>query len=321
MKLSQIALIGFCLFFFATNANAKIAIFACEPEWGEIARLIVKDKAEVRVGTNSDQNPRDVEIKSSLVSASRSASMVFCSGGDLESRWLPAIINKGNNLKAITDDNGLLLAIDYAESPKFFDKNALILVGRKEYLLNGSRVHLNPHNITKITKEFTRRVKLLDPINSNFYQKSYDSFLPKWQEAIKKWEERALILKGMPLLANDNSWNYLADWLGLKITPIYDAKTRKKPDLVYLHDLAKKLKTNPVEAIIFTRFEDKRFILWLREATKTRLIGLPYSIGSSSNNSDFFKLFNSIINGLLTDCSSGVCKTLDETKATKVKFL
>jgi zinc/manganese transport system substrate-binding protein len=311
----------FCLFFIATNASAKIVIFACEPEWGEVARLIVKDKAEVRVGTTSDQNPRDVGIKSTLIAASRSASIVFCSGGDLESSWLPATINKGNNLKAITDDNGLLFAIDYVKSPKFFDKNALVLVGRKEYLINGSRVHLNPHNITKIAGEFTRRMKLIDSINSNFYQKSYDSFLPKWQEAIEKWEERASILKGMPLLANDNSWNYLADWLGLKITTIYDANTREKPNLVYLHDLAKKLKANPVEAIIFARFEDKRFVLWLREETKTRLIGLPYSIGSSSNNSDFFKLFNSIINGLLTDCSSGVCKTLDETKKTKVKFL
>lgn len=313
--------ISFCLFFMATNANAKITIFACEPEWGAVARLIVKDKAEIKVGTTSDQNPRNIGIKSTLVTASRSASIIFCSGGDLESSWLPAIINKGYNLKAITDDNSLLLAIDYAKTPKFFDKNDLILVGRKEYLLNGSRVHLNPNNITKIAEEFTRRIKLLDPINSIFYQKSYDSFLPKWQEAIKKWEARALILKGMPLLANDNSWNYLADWLDLKITTIWDAKTREKPNLVSLHNLAKKLEANPVEAIIFARFEDKRFVLWLREATKTRLIALPYTIGSLSNNSDFFKLFDSIINGLLTDCSSGVCKTIDKPKTTKVKFL
>jgi zinc/manganese transport system substrate-binding protein len=230
------------------------------------------------------------------------------------------MINKGYNLKALTNDNSLLLAINYIENPRSFNKDEVVRVGRKEYLRNGSRVHLNPHNIDKIAAEFTRRVKLLDPIHANFYEKSYRDFAIKWQEAIKKWEERAFTLRGMPLIANDNSWNYLADWLGLEITTIIDSETMAKANPTSLQALVKKLKTNPVEAIIFARWEDKRNLLWLRDTAKVRVVSLPYSVGGSANNSDLFKLFDSIINGLLTDCSSGVCRSLAPPKTSTVKL-
>jgi zinc/manganese transport system substrate-binding protein len=309
-----------CFFFIVSNAQAKITIFACEPEWAALARQIVKNEATIQVATTSDQNPRNVEVKSTLVAASRSAAMIFCSGGDLEQSWLPTMINKGYNLKALTNDNSLLLAINYIENPRSFNKDEVVRVGRKEYLRNGSRVHLNPHNIDKIAAEFTRRVKLLDPIHANFYEKSYRDFAIKWQEAIKKWEERAFTLRGMPLIANDNSWNYLADWLGLEITTIIDSETMAKANPTSLQVLVKKLKTNPVEAIIFARWEDKRNLLWLRDTAKVRVVSLPYSVGGSANNSDLFKLFDSIINGLLTDCSSGVCRSLAPPKTSTVKL-
>ncbi len=309
----------FFLFLVATNAEAKITIFACEPEWAAVARQITGDKAAIKVAITADQNPRNVELKTALIALSRSASMIFCSGGDLEEKWLSVMINKGNNLKALTNDNSLLLAIKYAQKPNFFDKDEVVYVGKKQYLLNGSRVHLNPHNITAIAAEFTKRVKLLDPINANFYQNSYEDFLDKWQKSITEWEKRATALKGMPLITNDNSWNYLADWLGLKITTIWDQKTKAKPNALSMKNLVETMKASPPEAIIFARWEDKRLIFWLRDTTKTRVLLLPYTVSGLPNSSNLFKLFNSIINGLLTDCSSGVCKTLSAPETSTVK--
>ncbi len=303
-------LLFFGLIFAANVAEAKMSIFACEPEWGSLAREIVKDKMDINVASTIDQNPRNVVVKSTLVSLAGGAEMIFCSGGDLESKWLKSMINRSNNLAAVSNKNTLLLASDYVPKPKLAVENT--------YLQNGVRVHLNPHNIMKIAAEFTRRIKVIDPIHANIYQKNYEDFTKRWTESIKGWEKKGAILKGMPLVANDNSWTYLADWLGLKITTIVDPKTGAAPNLVGLHAIAEKLVASPAEAIIFARWEDKRQILKLQEITKIRVVAVPFTTRGPVTLS---MLFDSILNSLLTDCSSGVCKSLVKPEKVSVKLL
>ncbi len=298
------------LVFLANPAQAKLSIFACEPEWASLARAIVKDKMDIDVATNANQNPKVVDIKSTLIAPARRAKMIFCTGGGLEKKWLDSLINRSTNLAAISDENSLMFAYDYAEKPKN-------IPAEFKYLQSGARVHLNPNNLIKIATEFTRRIKMIDPLHASFYQENHDEFIKKLQKAILVWEEKAAPIKGMYLLANDNSWVYLADWLGLNIDTIYDAETGKKPDVLRLHKIAENLKINPAEAIIFAGWEDKRSILWLRDTTKTRVMLVPFS---TKGPTDLFKMFDLLTNALLTDCSSGTCKTLGKVTKTTVKF-
>ncbi len=295
-------LLTFCLFFIASAAQAKITIFACEPEWGSLARFIVKDVADIDVAISANQNPKTVAVKSTLVDVARKAEMVFCSGGGLEDKWLPSLINRSYNLAAISNDNSLMLAVNYVAKPS---------------PQKGARVHLDPYNILTIAAEFTRRVKLLDPIHAILYQKNHDEFAKKWQEKIPEWEKKAAPLKGLKFMSNDNSWGYLANWLGLNIETIIDEKTGAKPDVLRLQAIVNNLKTKPVEAIIFAGWEDKRSMLWLRDTAKVRVVLVPFTTKGST---DLFKLFDSALNALLTDCSSGVCKTLAKPESTSVSF-
>jgi len=293
-------LLTFALFLVANSAQAKITIFACEPEWGSLARAIVRDAADIDVAITENQNAQTVDVKTVLVNVARKAEMVFCSGGGLEDKWLSALINRSSNLAAISNENSLMLAANYVAKP----------IAQK-----GARVHLSPYNILTIAAEFTRRVKLLDPIHATLYQKNHDEFAKKWKEQIPKWEKKAAPLKGLKFMANDNSWGYLSDWLGLNIETIIDSKTGAKPDVLRLHAIADNLKTNPVEAIIFAGWEDKRSILWLRDTAKARVVSVPFT---TKGPTDLFKLFDVALNALLTDCSSGACKTLAKPESTKV---
>ncbi len=298
------------LILLANPAQAKLSIFACEPEWASLARVIVQDKMDIDVATNANQNPQLVTVKSALVVPARRAKLIFCTGGDLEKKWLNRLINESNNLAAVTDKNSLMFAYDYAEKLQNIDV-------KYKYLTSGVRVHLNPNNLFKIAAEFTRRVKIIDPLHADFYQSNLEVFVKKLKESIITWEEKAKSLQGISFLANDNSWVYLADWLKINIATIYDPETGKKPDVLRLHSIADSLKANRIEAIIFAGFEDKRSMLWLRDTAKTRVVLVPFS---TKGPTDLFKLYDTIINALLTDCSTGVCKTLGKEIKTTVKF-
>lgn len=275
-------------------AEAKVAIFVCEPEWASLAREIVGNKAQILTGSSPMENVRNIRVNSGLVRVIRTADMVFCSGGGLESKWLNKAIEESGNVSARTNPEALFLISGDA------DRGAKIL----------PRVHLNPYNIALVATEFTRRVKLLDAVNASFYQGSYEKFSVKWQNSIKLWEKAAVPLKGMRVVINDDSWLDLARWLGLEVAAKIETQKSFVKNNQNLNGIALELKEKPAKAIIFANYEDKRALFWLGEKTKTRVILLPFTVGGAANSSDLFSLFATTINLLLVDCSKSLCPKL-----------
>lgn len=286
------------LFFLTKTAEAKITILACEPEWQALAKEIVADKAEVFSVTLANQNPANVSLLDGIANSFRKADMVFCSGNDLEKKWLNRAINSGDNFQVISNKDNLLLAADYVE--------------RKPQIRNGvaPRVHLNPHNLFPIATEFTRRVKLIDPINSNFYEKSHANFVKKLTESIEVWEKSATNLQGMKVVINDDSWLELTKWLKLEVVAAIDSPKSYVANNKRMNDLLALMKKTPAQAIIFANYEDKKSLLWLSEKAKIRVILLPFTIGGAANSGDLFSMFTTTINSLSTDCLKVVCQQI-----------
>jgi zinc/manganese transport system substrate-binding protein len=305
-------ILGFILV--GANAEARVTILACEPEWAGVAKQIVKTKADIITATNSSQNPRNVIVKTPLVSIARGADMMFCSGNDLESKWINYLINSSANFKFLPGEITMLYASEYVGKKQIPQGMIVDRPNQLGYLWKGERVHLNPHYIAKIAAEFTRRIKIIDPLNSIAYQANYDSFITKWNKAILRWELKAEPLKGLKFIANDNSWSTLAEWLGLQIITLRDPTTGAKADQVLLSQVIQNLRTNPVEAIIFGGYEDKKTLLWMRDKTKIRVVWLPFTIGAGANSQDIFQFFETTVNALLTDCSKRYCTTLAKPK-------
>jgi zinc/manganese transport system substrate-binding protein len=290
----RISLFVFFTVFLIGRAEAKITVYACEPEWASLAREIVGKKAEVFLGTSPFENPANVRVTSSLLNVVRQADLIFCTGGGLEAKWLKRAIEEGNNIRVRTNPEATLLVYGAA--------------GDGKKIL--PRPHLNPHNISKIAVEFTRKMKILDAVNADFYQKSYEDFAKKWDSMIQLWEKAALPLKGMRVVISDDSWLELTKWLGLEVAAKIDAQKSYIKNNQSLNEIVGELKKNPAKAIIFANYEDKKSILWLAEKTKTRVVLLPFTIGGAANSADLYQFFATTINSLLVDCSKSVCARL-----------
>jgi zinc/manganese transport system substrate-binding protein len=76
----------------ATPAQAKLRVFACEPEWGSLLHELAGDAIDVDVGTSALQDVHVIEAKPSLIATVRSADLVVCTGAGLEVGWLPQLI-------------------------------------------------------------------------------------------------------------------------------------------------------------------------------------------------------------------------------------
>jgi zinc/manganese transport system substrate-binding protein len=290
----RISIFILLLLFNAQKALAEISIYACEPEWAALTREIVGRKAEVLLGTSPLENPANVRVNNNLLNVVRRADLIFCTGGGLEAKWLKRAIEEGNNISARTNPNALLLV--YGEN---IDRQKII-----------PRPHLNPHNILPIAAELTKRLKILDGLNEDFYQKSYEAFVVKWKKSIELWEKAAAPLKGMRVVISNDSWLELTKWLGLEVAAKIDAKKSYLENNQRLNEIVLSLREKPAKAIIFANYEDKKPILWLSEKTKTRVILLPFTVGGTANSANLYQFFATTINLLLVDCTKSLCPRL-----------
>ena len=56
-----------------TQAQAKLQVFACEPEWGAMLQELAGDKIDVDVATTALQDVHQIEAKPSLIAKIRRA--------------------------------------------------------------------------------------------------------------------------------------------------------------------------------------------------------------------------------------------------------
>ncbi len=290
MKFMKKLFLFLAFFIFTQSAQAEVIIFACEPEWASLAREIVGNKARVLLATKANEDPSNVRVTTDMLKFIRTADMVFCSGHGLEATWLNAALNKSGNLTILTRPNNLLFAFDYAVTKS-----------------SSARIHLNPYNIASVAAEFTKRIKIIDGLNANFYQKSYENFSVKWQKSIAIWQSAAAPLKDMRVVVQNDNWQEMIDWLGLKVAiKIEPQKTRLANNKI-LEDALRVLKEKPASAIIFANYEEKASVMWLGEKSRTRIVLLPFTVGGAANSADLFQLFSTTINLLRADCSRVVC--------------
>lgn len=208
--LNTLLLTGSCLF--ATGIEAKLNVFACEPEWGALAKELAGDKAEIDVATTALQNIHQIEPKPSLIAKLRRADLLLCTGAELESGWLPQLTRQSGNAN-IVSGNGNFMAASFITT---LDKPAQIDRAAGDVHPQGNpHFHLDPYRMSIIAEALAARLEVLDAANAAVYRKNLADFNARWSSAIKTWEAKAKPLAGRKIIVHHKSWAYLNKWLGL----------------------------------------------------------------------------------------------------------
>lgn len=276
------------------SAQAKINLFACEPEWAALARELGGDDVEIFKATTAQQDPHFVRAKPSLIAAMRKADLVICSGASLEVGWLPILLQKAGNITTQPGAQGYLLAAEVVpvlEKPTRLDR-----ADGDVHPEGNPHVQMNPHNILLVANELNARLKAVDPSSADGYQARYDAFSRKWDEATARWETEAAGLKGMPVVVHHKSFTYLLDWLGMQEAGSLEAKSGIPPTAANLEALLKRIKGHPARIIIRTPYDPEDPSAWLAGKTGTPAIVLPFTVGGDGNSGDLFALFDRTLN-------------------------
>lgn len=282
----------------ALPAGAALNVFACEPEWGALAREIGADQVNVYTATTALQDAHRVEARPSLIARARSADLAVCSGAELEVGWLPILLTQSGNDKIQPGNPGFLEASSFVvklEVPKFVDRSM-----GDVHPAGNPHIQLDPRNIQKVAEALTERLSQLDPANAQTYQARAKAFRERWRAAIRRWEQEAAPLKGVSVVVYHKDLSYLSQWLGLREVGSLEPKPGVPPTTGHLSELLARLQREPAKLIVRSAYTDSKAAEWLAERAKLPVVVLPFTVGGDAQAKDLFGLFDDTIQRLLS---------------------
>ncbi|HKJ08119.1 MAG TPA: zinc ABC transporter substrate-binding protein [Gammaproteobacteria bacterium] len=281
----------------AGPAAAKLRVFACEPEWGALARTLGEEQVEVYTATTARQDPHHVQARPSLISRMRRADLVVCTGAELEIGWLPVLLRQGNNPRVQPGQPGYLAAAEHVRLlgiPTRVDRSEGDI-----HPYGNPHIQTDPHNIARVAAVLTDRLVQLDPAHETGYRQRYRHFANRWQQAMARWELEAAPLRGGAVVTHHEGWVYLTHWLGLTVVGHLEPKPGVPPSGAHLARLLQTLKTRPAKMVIRAAYQDPRPSRWLASHGNTVTVTLPFTVGGTPGAKDLFGLYEDTVQRLL----------------------
>ena len=278
-------------------ASSALNIFACEPEWGALAKELGGDKVSVYTAASALQDAHHIEARPSLIARARSADLVVCSGADLEVGWLPLVRTQSGNAKIQAGQPGDFEAARYVtllEVPRQLDR-----AHGDVHAAGNPHIHLDPRNIAKVAVALAQRMAQLDRAGAEHYDVRSRSFLDRWQQAIIRWDKQAVPLKALSIVVYHKDLTYLIHWLGLREAGALEPKPGLPPTPAHLSELLARMVKEPAKAIVRAAYNDPRAGEWLSERTMIPAVVLPFTVGGSDKAQDLFGLFDDTLARLL----------------------
>ena len=279
------------------NAEAKLSVFACEPEWASLTAELGGDKVSIYAATTAAQDPHHIQARPSLIARARAADLVVCSGAELETGWLPMVQRQAANNKVMPGAKGYFEAARYVrllDIPARLDR-----ADGDVHAAGNPHIQTDPRNMAAVAKPLADNLAELDPGNAAYFQSREAEFNQRWTAAMQRWTAQAAPLRGIPVATQHKNWTYLLDWLGMVEVVTLEPKPGIPASSGYLAQVIETVRQQPVRMVLRSAYEDGRPSDFLKERAKVPVAILPFTVGGTAEAKDLFGLYDDTVNKLL----------------------
>ena len=271
------------------TAQAKLNVFACEPEWAALVTELAGEQAEVFAATHAGQDPHHVQARPSLIARLRSADLAVCTGAELETGWMPMLQRRARNPRVLPGQPGYFEAtgaVTLLEKPAALDRAEGDVHGE-----GNPHVQLDPRRMLEIAEALSARLQQIDAVNSALYLRRSQDFAARWQVALARWQGEVAALRGKRVVVHHQEWVYLLDWLGVQRVGSLEPKPGIPPNMAHLAQL----KQQSADLILLSPLNDKKPSDWLQSQMGIPAIVLPHTVGAVPGSDDLFSFFETIV--------------------------
>jgi len=281
----------------ASNAQAALNVFACEPEWAALANVIGGSDVDVFAATTALQDPHQIQARPALISRLRNADIAVCTGAELEIGWLPVLLRQSSNAKVQPGAPGNFEAaqqVTLLEKPERLDR-----AEGDVHPAGNPHIQTDPRNMRIVAAALAKRLAAIDPAHASGYTQRAQNFDTSLVQAMTRLAAEAAPLKGVKFVSFHKSWIYLANWLGMSEAANIEPKPGVPPGSAYIADLLDRIPALQARIIIYAAYEDPKPSQFIGEKSKLPAIMLPFTVGGSDGAKDLIGFYDDTVKRLV----------------------
>ena len=239
------------------------ALFACEPEWGALAKVLMP-QAQLSVATTPQQDPHHIEARPALIAQMRKADMALCTGAGQEAGWLPVLQQKSGNPRVQDGQPGLFWATDGQSLIGRLPSSGSPFEG-DVHPQGNPHIHGNPLRLLQVAQAMASRMALLWPDQATAIEQRRLAFEARWKAHMGRWQRQAAPLRGASVAAEHTHFAYVWEWLGVRQVADLEPKPGLPPSPAHLQSVAKQLRAlqPPVLGLALASHQDPRAARWV----------------------------------------------------------
>jgi zinc/manganese transport system substrate-binding protein len=289
------ALFIFLLFLFPAKSlgvSEPLFVVTTTADLMAITKAVGGDRVKAESIAKGFQDPHYVEAKPSFMRLLNRARLLFSNGLQLETGWLPLLVQGARNPNLIQVDLSQGISIlERPIGPISRAQGDIHPEGNPHYWLD-------PRNGALMARRIAQVLKALPEANGEDFEQNLNFFESDLGRRRQKWEEKMDRFRGTEVVAYHKQWEYLAKWLGLSIIGYVEDKPGIPPAPRHLASLIQTMQQRKVKALLVANFTNPSIPRSVAHKAEAKMVMLPASVGGEKGIETYSDLFDSIIGKL-----------------------
>lgn len=238
------------------TAQAKLNLIATTPDLAAIAKEVGRDQIEITTLAKPTEDPHFVDPRPSFVVKLNKADVLLEGGAELETGWLPKLLEQARNPKLGPGAPGRIRCnegVTMLEVPTTLDRSRgdIHAAGNPHFLVD-------PENAKIVARHIAETLAKLDAANAAGYRANGDKFIAQLDAKLAGWQKALAPFAGRQFVAYHNSWPYFAARFGLRSELFLEPKPGIPPSPSHLAEVIGKMKAGKVRVIIVDPYLNRR---------------------------------------------------------------
>lgn len=282
---------------FAATAHAKLNVVATTPDLAAIAKEIGGEKIELTIMARPTEDPHFVDARPSFIVRLNKADALIHGGAELESGWLPKLVEQARNARIISAAQG---NVNCCEGVRMLEVPAQLDRSKGDIHASGNPHYLvDPENAKIVARHIADAFGQIDASNREFYEANAKKFSGALATKLADWQARLAPFKGQQLVAYHNSWVYFAERFGLKIELFLEPKPGIPPSPAHLAGVMAKMKETGARVIIVDPYLNRRTAETVARGTGATVVDVAqFPGGVKGTEGGYIPLLDYLVNAL-----------------------
>lgn len=276
-------------FVMRADPGKRLRVVTTLPDLKSITEFVGGDRVDVFAIATGFQNPHFVDPKPSYILKLSKADVFVTVGLDLETGWVPPLLNSSRNAGILKGSPGY---VDASMNVPLLEVPSSVNRGEGDIHIYGNPHYwLDPANGKIIARNICNGLVRVDPSSEGYYRANLKKFEDQVDEKIAQWASVMAPYKGTKIMAYHNEWPYFERRFGLHIVDFLEPKPGIPPTPSQLTKVINEMNRQKIKLIITSPYFTAESAELVARNAGGVVVTLATSVGAEENIRTYFDLF------------------------------